>query len=249
MSETILPATGKPKHANLTQECVQRIRAYILANHLRAGEKLPSFQEWADLLGVSVLIVREAFRSLEALGFVEIQHGRGIFLRGADQIDFLDFLSFKHPMDGFTLEEVVETRAMLDLAVLELAILRAGEDAIHEMEAILQEMYKDPRLVASKTPQHKRFHQVMLESTGNSLLISIGEPLLNTFWRLDQSRVIVLTEEPFSVEEVDRHAALLDAIRRRDLSNTRQLIDRHLFGACSKYHIFPLESDEPNATD
>ncbi len=246
MAETHRGLTDKPKHTSLTRQCVQSIRSYILANHLGAGDRLPSFQEWSELLGVSVIIVREAFRSLEALGFVDIQHGRGIFLRGAEEIDFLDFLSFKRPLDEFTLKEVIETRAMLDLAVLELSIVRASEHDIHEMDEILQHMYRDPSSVAAESPLHMRFHRTMLESTGNRLLISIGQPLLNTFWRLDGSGVIVLTDSPYSIDEVDYHAALLDAIRTRNVANTRQLIDRHLLGACSKYRTFPLQSDEQN---
>ncbi len=234
----------KPQRANLTRECVQSIRSYILANHLVAGDKLPSFQEWADLLGVSVLIVREAFRSLEALGFVDIQHGRGIFLRGADQIDFLDFLSFNWPHTDFTLKEVVEARAMLDLAVLELSIARATQEAIDELDEIVQQMYQDPSQVAVESPLHRRFHQIMLESTQNRLLIGVGTPLLNTFWSLDRNGVIILTEKPYSVDEVDHHAAFLNAIRNRQLADARQLVDRHLFGACSKYQIFPLVASQ-----
>lgn len=249
MTEVSRAITHKPIHVSLTRECIQSIRSYIQANHLVAGDKLPSFQEWAELFGISVSIVREAFRSLEALGFVDIQHGRGIFLRGTDQIDFLGFISFQQPLDEFTLKEVVETRAMLDLTVLELSIMRAGEDACHEMETILRQMYADPSLVVTESPLHKRFHQIMLESTGNNLLINLGAPLLNTFWRLDWSGAIILTDSPYSVEEVDCHAALLEAIRNRSLVNTRQLVDKHLLGACSKYQLFPLESNELDPSD
>ena len=35
------------------------------------------------------------------------------------------------------------------------------------------------------------------------------------------------------------HAAYLDAIRNRDLSQTRTLVDRHLLRLCSKYRVFP----------
>lgn len=233
----------KPKQVNLTRKCIQSIRSYIRVNHLKTGDKLPSFQEWAKLLGVSIIVIREAFRSLEALGYVDIQHGRGIFLHGADQIDFLDFISFTQPLDELSLKEVIETRAMLDLTVLELAIVRCDENAINEMAEILQLMYKDPSSIAAESSLHKRFHQILLESTKNNLLISIGTPLLNTFWRLDQSGLIRLSDiSYYSIDEIDRHADLLDAIRNRNLANTRQLIDRHFLGACSKYHIFPMES-------
>jgi DNA-binding FadR family transcriptional regulator len=249
MIETPKILTNKPQRANLTRECISSIRSYILTNHMSAGDKLPSFQEWAELLDVSVLVVREAFRSLEALGFVDIRHGRGIFLRGSDQIDFLDFISFNKPLDEFTLKEVVEARAMLDLTVLELSIMRADQEAIHGLEEILEKMDEDPSLVAVESPQHKLFHQIMLESTGNQLLIRIGAPLLNTFWRMDRSNLIILTEAPYSVDEVDHHRAFLDAICNRDLTNARELVDRHLFGACSKYHIFPLVSNGLNPCD
>lgn len=243
MLDTQRILANKPQRVNLTRECVRSIRTYIQANHLGDGDKLPSFQEWAKLLGVSVVVVREAFRSLEALGFVDIQHGRGIFVRGADQIDFLDFLAFNQPLDEFTLKEVVEARAMLDLVVLELSIVRASQETIDELEQILQQMYEDPSRVAVESPFHKRFHQIMLETTGNRLLVGIGTPLLNTFWSLDRGGIIILTDGAYSVDEVDHHAAFLDAIRLRNLSNTRELVDRHLFGSCSKYHVFPLVSN------
>ncbi len=243
MLDTPRILTTKPQRVNLTRECVRSIQSYIQANNLGDGDKLPSFQEWAELLGVSVVVVREAFRSLQALGFVDIQHGRGIFVRGVDQLDFNDFLSYSQPFDEFTLKEVVEARAMLDLVVLELSIARATQEAIDELEQILQQMYADPSLVAVESPLHKRFHHIMLEASGNRLLVGIGTPLLNTFWSLDRGGIIILTEGAYSVDEVDHHAAFLNAIKNRNLSNTRELVDKHLFGSCSKYHVFPLVSD------
>lgn len=235
----------KTKQVNLTRKCIQSIRSYIRVNHLSTGDKLPSFQEWAKLLGVSIVVIREAFRSLEALGYVDIQHGRGIFFHGADQIDFYEFISFTQPLDELSLKEIVETRAMLDLTVLELSIVRCDEESINKMDEILQLLYKDPSSMAAESSLHKRFHQILLESTKNNLLISIGTPLLNTFWRLDQNGFLHLSDIPYySVDEINLHADLLDAIRNRNLANTRQLIDRHFLGACSKYHIFPMESDK-----
>lgn len=233
----------KPLRANLTRQCIRSIRSYIKSNRLEAGCKLPSFQEWTEILGVSIVVVREAFRSMEALGFVDIQHGRGIYLRGADEMDFLDFLDYSQPLNEFTTKDVVEARAMLDLVVLELCIVRTDQETMNELDQILQQMYANPALVAVYEPLHKQFHHIMLEATGNRFLVSIGTPLLNTFWGLDGSGIIQLTDLPYSIEEVDYHAAFLDAIRKRDLSNTRELIDRHLFGSCSKYQVFPVIYD------
>ena len=129
---------------------------------------------------------------------------------------------------------------MLDLVVLEACIARARPAAVEELELIVQEMTSDPELVAVGSPVHLRFHQVMLEASHNQFLASIGTPLLNTFWALDRSGRIEFMEGLGQVDEVEAHAAYLDAIKRRDFSHTRELVDHHLIGLCSKHRMFPL---------
>jgi GntR family transcriptional repressor for pyruvate dehydrogenase complex len=232
-----LPA--RPQRVNLTRQCVHSIRQYIEAHHLGSGDRLPSLHEWAEQLGVSVVVVREAFRALEALGVVEIQQGRGLFLRPEEETDFLQFLAFRHAPDQFTVQEVFEARAMLDLVVLEACIARADRAVIEALEEMIGQMASDPRAVEVGSPLHFRFHQVMLEASGNRFLISIGLPLLNTFWALDHTGPIEFLQGE-AVDEVAAHAAYVDAIKRRDFSRTRELVDKHLIGLCSKHGVFPL---------
>ncbi|MGC9347181.1 MAG: FadR/GntR family transcriptional regulator [Anaerolineae bacterium] len=231
---------AKPQRADLTRQCVDSIQAYIDGQNLHAGDKLPSLQDWAEMLEVSIVVVREAFRALQALGLVDIQHGRGIFLASPEEDDFLDYLAFRHALDRFTLEEVIEGRAMLELAVLEACIARADEEAIAELESIIEEMEDEPWLAGQDSAVHKRFHQAMLKASGDRLLASIGMPLLNTFWILGNSGEIDLPEDVLEIDMLACHAAYLDAIKRRDLSHTRELVDQHLLGLCSRYGIFPF---------
>lgn len=130
--------TAKPDRLSLTRQCVHIICSYIQSNGLGATSMLPSVQDWGKILGVSTVVVREAFRSLEALGLVEIHHGRGIFL-----------------------------------------------------------------------------------STGQIIYLEAHE-----------------------ANEVGYHAAYLSAIRNRDLTNTRKLVDNHLIGMCTKYRVFPMIANQ-----
>jgi len=235
---------AKPQRVDLTRQCLNSIQDYISTNMLQSGSKLPSLQEWADMLEVSVAVVREAFRALQALGFVDIQHGRGIYVCSIDEMNFLGFLSFRSSLDQYSLEEVIEARAMLELAILETCIARATPMAIVELEQIIEELRKAPPMAGIDSNLHKRFHQTMLKASGDRLLASIGMPLLNTFWSLGNSGKIQLPEEVYGVDMVFIHAAYVDAIRRRDFSQTRNLVDRHLFGLCSKYHVYPFAKTE-----
>ncbi len=230
---------SRPWRTSLTRQCLESIRQYIVNNRLGPGDRLPSQQEWAELLGVSVLVVREAFQALQALGLVEIQHGRGTFVCGLEGAHFLDFLTFEPAQNEFTLQEVVEARAMLELAVLESCIARADSEAIGELERILQQLREEPPLLGMESASHKLFHQAMLKASGNRLLISVGIPLFNTFWVLGNTGRIQFTPEAMQTDMVAMHAAYLDAIKNRDLSHSRELVDQHLLGLCSKYGVFP----------
>ncbi len=231
---------AKPRRADLTRQCVDSIQQYIDLHNLQSGDRLPSLQDWTDLLGVSILVVREAFRALQALGLVSIEHGRGVFLTRPEEADFLDYLAFRHSLDRFTLEEVIEGRAMLELTVLEVCIARADDAAIAELEAILEDLRRDPPLAGEDSPDHKRFHQAMLRASGDRLLESIGLPLLNTFWVLGNTGKITLPDSVDAAEMLACHTAYLNAIKERDLSRTRELVDNHLFGLCSRLGIFPF---------
>ena len=234
-----MPRIPKPQRVNLTRQCLQSIQQYIVENSLGAGDKLPSLQEWAEILGVSVIVVREAFRSLEALGAIDMQHGRGIFVRGVEETDFLDLLSFRHSLDSFTMEEIVEARAMLELTVLESCIARADEQAIAKLECNLEELYQSQLKIGLYTASHARFHRTMLETSGNRFLVSIGMPLLNTFWSLGRSEEFQAAGERNNTDLVDVHADYMEAIKNRDFSHTRELVDRHLFGLCATHRVFP----------
>ena len=164
--------------------------------------KLPSLQEWADMLEVSVVVVREAFRALQALGLVDIQHGRGIYVCSLDEMNFLGILSFRSSLDQFSLEEIIEARAMLELAILETCIARATPAMIAELEGIVDELRNNPPLAGIDSNLHKLFHQTMLKASGDRLLASIGMPLLNTFWSLGNSGKIQLPDEVYGIDMV-----------------------------------------------
>ncbi len=225
-------------HTNLTQECLKRIRSYIAEHELQAGDRLPTLQEWHEELGVSMVVVREAFTTLRALGLVEIHQGRGVFLRGLEDINFVDVLNFTHSLEGFSPQDVIESRAMLEFTALELCIARATDADIAELEAILPLMDDARSTNSSYLPAHRRFHQSMLRMTGNRFLEAVGMPLLNTYWLMGNTGAL-RSGLPSPDEMLRGHARYIQAIRERDSTHTRELVDQHLLHLCSKNGIFP----------
>jgi DNA-binding transcriptional regulator YhcF (GntR family) len=65
----------------LYAQIADRLRVAIAAGELRPADALPSVRELAARLRVNPATVVQAYRDLEADGFVEIRHGAGTFIR------------------------------------------------------------------------------------------------------------------------------------------------------------------------
>ena len=64
----------------LYDQIADRIRVAVAAGELRAGDPLPSVRRLAGRLRVNPATVVQAYRALEAEGFVEMRQGSGTFV-------------------------------------------------------------------------------------------------------------------------------------------------------------------------
>lgn len=77
MFEHIDPRSPTPLYAQIAG----RLRVAIAAGELKAGAALPSVRNLAGRLRVNPATVVQAYRDLEAEGFVEMRQGAGTFVR------------------------------------------------------------------------------------------------------------------------------------------------------------------------
>lgn len=77
MFEHVDPRSPTPLYAQIAT----RIRVAIATGELRPADALPSVRELAAELRVNPATVVQAYRDLEAEGFVEIRQGTGTFIR------------------------------------------------------------------------------------------------------------------------------------------------------------------------
>jgi GntR family transcriptional repressor for pyruvate dehydrogenase complex len=101
---------------SLLSELQQRIRK----GEWQPGSHLPSITHLAHSFGVSTGSVREALRSLQSLGMVRIEHGRGVIVI-SNQINE----EIQHPQGNPTIANVVALAEARRLIEPELAALAA----------------------------------------------------------------------------------------------------------------------------
>ncbi len=65
----------------LHEQIKDRIKLGLLLGSLRPGDHLPSIRQLDDKLQIGTAVVRRAYRELAAAGILDLQHGRGVFIR------------------------------------------------------------------------------------------------------------------------------------------------------------------------
>ncbi|MBD3003251.1 MULTISPECIES: FadR/GntR family transcriptional regulator [unclassified Streptomyces] len=127
-----------------TDEAADGLRAMIAKGELTPGQQLPAEPELCARLGVSRGSLREAVRSLAALGLLESRHGSGTFISAlrpgqmlagfAATVDVL-------PLDG--LLELFDVRRPLEAQAAALAAARADERVVARLREVQKRLASD----------------------------------------------------------------------------------------------------------
>ena len=73
---------AKPiKRVSLQSEIIKYIQSYIEEHDLKEGDRLPSQGQFIEMMQVSRTALREAVKTLEAEGIVEVKNGKGHICR------------------------------------------------------------------------------------------------------------------------------------------------------------------------
>lgn len=132
-----LPAGGAPhKRRNFERIC-DRIRQQLADGELRPGDKLPAERELARELNVGRNALREALRSLEIAGVIELKKGSkgGAFVRSGDLASMTRVMQDLMHLGAVSIENLAEARQALMSVVVQFACDRATESDFLALEA------------------------------------------------------------------------------------------------------------------
>ncbi len=156
---------------------LDRIETQIVSGALRAGERLPPERELAAMLGVSRPAVREALRVLEAAGAVRSKVGKGpdsgttIDRVPSDAISRL--LRLHVALGSFEIEDVVETRVVLERASVILACRNPRPENLERMQEALVAMGAPDVDRATFNQSDTDFHVALADAGGNRLMSDV----------------------------------------------------------------------------
>lgn len=218
-------------HETVADAVVHQIEDMLVAGVLKEGERLPSERDLADVLDVSRPKIREALKSLEDRGLVDVRHGEGTFisrLTGAAMSPALMSLYTRHSEAFF---DYLEYRQAQEAFAAELAAQRATSSDRQRIEEMLERLQ-----VAWETGDDKAsreadilFHSAIVDASHNATLIH----MMGSIYELTQqglfyNRHYLRTIDGTGHALLDQHNAIGSAILDRRASDARSAAIAHL---------------------
>ena len=203
-------------HRPLREIVVSQIRAMILDGELAQGTRLVEGQ-LAERLGVSRNPVREAIRSLEATGLVDVVPRKGAYVCVIDHDEVRQIQELRVLVEGYAAKMAARGRTDEDLERLSECIERGRA-------ASLAEDYP------SASDWHRDFHLALEKAAGNPFLSTILDPLRH---RTELVFTMVVNER--GKIGWDEHRAIYEAVKAQNDESSYELVRDHILNALEAF--------------
>ncbi|MDJ0721877.1 MAG: GntR family transcriptional regulator [Desulfobacterales bacterium] len=205
-------AAGKRRSAgDHTRRAYDGIRNLMLHNELPPGQKF-SYRDLAERLGMSPTPIIQALKWLEYQQLVRHEPHRGYFTA---------------PIDRQEVQEVYETRELIECALLGAALKRIDPKELLVLKRALAAHLKASRAryLAERLIKDRDFHLTLAALSGNRIQTRILADLFDLLY-LKYSGSILFTT---SMESADTdHRELYGSIAAGDLGTARRTLSRHI---------------------
>lgn len=197
------------------------------------GDKLPNENEFSLELGISRTTLREAIRILAAGKVVEIQRGRGTFVREdfADpDMESLDSLATAR----VGAEDLYEMRLIFEPEAAYYAAKRATEA---ELARILQLGMQIEELIKKekdRTVQEQEFHKAIARATHNEFMNRLM-PIIYT--AIDKGVILSQVKREAVEDTIADHRMLMQFLRSRNAQGARYAMKIHIMHAIEQLDI------------
>ena len=211
----------KNKKQYLTDQVEERIYLYIREQVCSFGDALPKEEEFAEILGVSRTITREALSRLKAAGIIESRRRRGMILKKPDIFSGLDKLIQYGILDERTQKEFAELRLVIELGLTDLIYVNRTQEAVDELETICNEFRNEPMNIEKHVEAEKDFHRRLLAMSGNELVMRF-QLLLEPFFSPHKNVPAATLSNSYH-----EHMELVTALRRHSIADWRRVAHKH----------------------
>ncbi len=210
---------------SVSSTLIEHIKQLIHEEKLKPGEKLPSEREMAGQTSVSRNTVREAYKMLEAEGYLVIKHGNGVFV--ADQESKIRKLTSSLFVKDDQMAELLSIRKVLEAEGVKWATHKGKPEDYRHLNNLLMDM---KTLIKERNYEELKaldqdFHVYIAQMSGNKILIRI---MLNLVDLIDEMQNQSLLIPGRAKRSLDEHLNILKAMEEKDPEKACHYMREHI---------------------
>src|SRR3954470_14992782 len=213
------------KSTTLAARIVADVREALFEKRFRPGDFLGTEKDLAARHGVSRIVARDALRTLEGLGIVEIRNGAGggaRISRGNPEL-FAEALAVQLELAEIDREGILAAQAAVECLAAELAARTASPSDIEKLRKLISEAEDLLDDLDAFTRSSLAFHLGIADASHNRVLHYQLVSLQHVSW---PTRNRTLT--PAVARRVlEAHRRLVELIAARDAAGARAFMDEH----------------------
>jgi GntR family transcriptional regulator, transcriptional repressor for pyruvate dehydrogenase complex len=196
-----------------------------IVNKLKPGDMLPPERELVRRFGVSRGSIRDAIRSLEAVGLLEPRQGIGTVVRELPEDAVVTPMTSILLQKRKVISELLDVRNIIEPALARRAALHASPEQIAEMQATLRRQEEKVRRGQPATEEDSAFHYALALAADNSMMMKLVQVLMDL---LRETRERSLEGDGRAQKSLAGHHRILAALKSRDASAAEEAVRGHL---------------------
>ncbi|MDE2369912.1 MAG: FadR family transcriptional regulator [Burkholderiales bacterium] len=212
-SLTVLSSFERP---TLSAHVARHLLSLINRDQLRPGDKVPSEVQISRDLQVSRGSVREAYRTLAALGILEIEGGRHPRLRPIDPSVLAQVFDYALNTAQVSIAHALETRRALELQTAQLAARYATDAQRQCLRELVVQMRSAGADHTRRVACDMGIHGVIAEASGNPLNSLLLGALRSPLEASARMHLADTRSEAELIRVIDGHDAVVERICARD---------------------------------
>ena len=219
--------TWAPVRANsVANQIVMQVREALFEGRFQPGDLLGSEKDLAAQFDVSRITVRDALRTLETMGIIEIRVGAGGGARIAqgNLEHYSDSLSIQFKLSGITEQEILDLQIAIEGAAVELAASKRNQADLDKLNKLLDEAEGLLDDQAAFTQSGQKFHLAIVEASGNRALVAQFKALRYVIWSKNARRA----KREIALHALKIHKNLYQVIKKGEPDSARKLMVTHL---------------------
>lgn len=211
------------KDRRLYHSIADEIIKLINSGAFPVGGRLPGERDLAERFSVSRVTIREAEISLQALGYLRIKTGSGVYVLDPAEGN-------NQGLPNVSAFELTEARAMFESEAAALTARHVSDETLEQLAELIEVMSSDdPNKNKTLQQADREFHLTIAKASGNAAVQHIVE----TLWRMRTELPVVrevhstICEREDTAELISEHVEVLEALRKRDPSRARLAMQAH----------------------